>query len=207
MPTFQCLSLHLRLSLSEGVRAARQRARQEICWTNNLRSSTTSLTQSLIQQASCAWCPETTCSTGTRFLQITSTFLRSDWETTVISKSYLDPLFHKKKIKNICLGKNIHRESSYPIVAHLWKGSFLHCLASTEAACESSLLNRLSRAKLLKPLSTAYSDGALCVCVCVCASYQCGFRMLALFVFVVRIYHCGFFRESPSGSFSSFFFF
>lgn len=71
------------------------------------------------------------------------------------------------------------------IVAHLWKESFLHCLASAEAACESSLLNRLSRAKLLKPLSTAYSDGAQCVDVC--ARHGCGFKLLALFVFVVWI--------------------
>lgn len=163
MPTFQRLSLHLRLSLSEGVRAARRRARQAICWTNSLRSSTTSSTQSLIQQASCAWCPETTCSTGTRFLQIT--FLHSSWETTVTSESFLDPLFLKKK-KRLKISAWVRRFSG--IVAHLWKGSFLHCLASTEAACESSLLNRLSRSKLLKPLSTACSDGALCMCVCIC---------------------------------------
>lgn len=33
------------------------------------------------------------------FVQITSTFLRSRWETTAINKRYLDPLFHKKKKK------------------------------------------------------------------------------------------------------------
>lgn len=83
-------------------------------------------------------------------------------------------------------------------MARLWKETFLHCLASAEAACESSLLNRLSRAKLLKPLSTAYSDGA-CVCVRARHRHWCGFKMLALFVFE-QIYHCGFFSESGSSS-------
>lgn len=63
-------------SLSEGARAAKLRVRREICWINNLRSSTTSLTPSLIQRASCGWCPETTCSTGRAVLMhITSMFL------------------------------------------------------------------------------------------------------------------------------------
>lgn len=190
------VSHSISLSLSEGVRAARQRARQEICWTNNLRSSTTSLTPSLIQQASCAWCPETTCSTGMRFWQITCTSLHSHSPN---QQALLRPTFphKKKKIKNICLGKEIRGYCVSSV-----KESFLHCLASAEAACESSLLNRLSRAKLLKPLWTAYSDGALCVCVCVCVpdtDTDMVLRCLpCLCLFVVQIYDCWYFSESAS---------
>lgn len=79
-------------------------------------------------------------------------------------QALLRPTFTQKEMKNKGLGKEIHSYCGSSV-----KESFLHCLASAEAACESSLLNRLSRAKLLKPLSTAYSDGA-CVCVCVCGA-------------------------------------
>lgn len=94
-------SLPSSLCLSEGVRAVRRRARQEMCWTSSLRSSTTSLTPSRIQQASCAWCPETTCSTGmgivAHHLAVPNCF------------NYLKlPPPKKKRSKPICLGKRIH---------------------------------------------------------------------------------------------------
>lgn len=51
------------------------------------------------------------------------------------------------------------------IVAHLWKDSFFYCLASAEAACESSLLNRLSKAKAAKALINCLLWWKPCVCV------------------------------------------
>lgn len=86
-------------SLPEGVQAVRQRVRQEICWTNNLRSSTTSSTQSLIQLASCVWCPETTYSTG-------STTSDSQPQSTSIAQTHFS--IGKKKLRNICFSKEIH---------------------------------------------------------------------------------------------------
>lgn len=100
-------------SLTEDARAARRRARREICWTSSSRSSTTSLTRSPIQQASCAWCPETTCSTGSGFMQITLTSLRPPWlREEYNQQALLRPTFplkreKKKKIKIFCTGKEI----------------------------------------------------------------------------------------------------
>lgn len=140
-------------SLPEGVRAVRQRVRQEICWTNNLRSSTTSSTQSLIQLASCVWCPETTYSTG-------STTSDSQSHSTSIAQTH----FSFEKTNSLEISAFVRKSTG--IVAHVWTESFLHCFAISEAACESTLLNKLSKAKMLKPLSIAYSDWASCLSVC-----------------------------------------
>lgn len=87
-------------SLPEGVRAVRQRVRQEISWTNNLRSSTTSSTQSLIQLASCVWCPETTYSTG-------STTSDSQSQSTSIAQTHFS-IEKKIKLKSICFSEESH---------------------------------------------------------------------------------------------------
>lgn len=111
-------------SLPEGVQAVRQRVKQEICWTNNLRSSTTSSTQSLIQLASCVWCPETTYSTGI-------------WQSITINKHCSDPLFHWK-IKS-CFSKESHwycgssvngasQDAKAFINCLLWLGLMLVCV-------------------------------------------------------------------------------
>lgn len=155
MSTLQKCHFSLSLPLSEDVRAARQRARQEICWTNSLRSSTTSLTQSLIQQASYAWCPETICSTGRRLLQIIWTFGEHSPIISRSSRQLASPFsWKKKKIRNICVRRC---GSSLKTVFHL-----LFCQRS---GCVSVLLIKLTRAVLLKPLSNACDcDEAMCVC-------------------------------------------
>lgn len=79
------------------------------------------------------------------------------------------------------------------ILAHLWKRSFVHCLVSAEAGCESSILNRLSGAKLLKSLSNAYCDGAMCVWVCLLARHRHWDRCLRRFI-IVEISASGFLR-------------
>lgn len=145
----------LPVALPEGVRAARQRARPEICWTNSLKSSITSSTQSLIRRASCAWCPETTCSTGS-----TLCFRVDHNQHTRGQVHFSNEMTQMRRNFHWC--EEIH----WYCGSSVKEGFFPHCFASTEVACESSLFRRVRRAKLLKPLSTAtLIRPRLCVCV------------------------------------------